>query len=57
MIELGCLGTDLVGGNDKKVLDAILLWEDLVLATLSMNKGKCGCFGFIYGWFEAPRGP
>ena len=31
MIELGCTGTDLVGGNDKKVLDAILLREGLIL--------------------------
>ena len=40
-----------------KVLDAILLRGGLILATLSMIKGRCGCFGFNFGWFGAPRGP
>ena len=31
MVELGCQDTDWVGGNDKEVLDAILLPEGLVL--------------------------
>ena len=22
-----------------------------------MDKGKCGCLGFVYGWFGAPMGP
>ena len=39
-----------------KVLEAILLWGGLILATLSMNKGKCGYVGWISGWFGALRG-
>ena len=31
MVELGCQDTDWVGGNDKEVLDAILLPEGLIL--------------------------
>ena len=31
MVELGCQDTDWVGGNDKEVLDAILLREGLIL--------------------------
>ena len=56
MVELGCPGTDLVGGNDKEVLDAILIWEGLILAALSMDKAKCGYPGCISGWFGALRG-
>ena len=42
MMDLGCQDTDWVGGNDKHILDAIL-WQDwLILATLSMDNGKCG---------------
>ena len=52
MVELGCQDTDCVGGNDKEVLDATLLREGLILATLSMGKGKCGYPGCILGWFE-----
>ena len=55
MVELGCQDTDCVGGNDEEVLDAILLWEGLMLATLSMDKGKCGYVGCISGWFWALR--
>ena len=55
MIELGCPGTDLVGGNDKEVLDAILLWEGLILATLGMDKRNCAYVGCISGWFWALR--
>ena len=40
MVELGCQDTDWVGGNDKEVLDAILLREGLILATLGMDKGN-----------------
>ena len=40
MVDLGCQGTDWVGGNDR-VLDAILLLDGLILATLSVTKGKC----------------
>ena len=40
MIELGCEDTDWVGGNDKEVLDGILLRDGLILATLGVDKGK-----------------
>ena len=56
MVELGCQDTDWVGGNDKEVLDGILLQDGLILATLSMDKGKCGYVGWISGWFWALRG-
>ena len=49
MVELGCQDTDWVGGNDKEVLDAILLLDGLVLATLGINKGKHGYLGCILG--------
>ena len=42
MVEVGCQVTDWVGGNDKEVLDAILLREGLIVATLGMDKEKCG---------------
>ena len=42
MVELGCQDSDCVGGNDKEVLDAILLQDGLILSTLVMYKGKCG---------------
>ena len=48
---------DWVGGNDKEFLDAILLLDGLILAILSMDKGKCGYLGCISGWFVALRGP
>ena len=31
MVELGCQGTNWVGGNDKEVLDGILLRDSLIL--------------------------
>ena len=49
MVELGCQDTDWVGGNDKEVLDAILLWDGLILVTLSIDKGKCDYLGCISG--------
>ena len=55
MIELGCQDTDWVGGNDEEVLDGILLRGSLILATLGMDKGKCGYVGCISGWFWALR--
>ena len=55
MVELGCQDTDWVGGNDKEVLDGILLQDGLILAILGMDKGKCGYVGCISGWFWAPR--
>ena len=49
-------GYDWVGGNDKEILDAILLRKGLILATLGMDKGKCSYVGCIYGWFKALKG-
>ena len=56
MVNLGCQDTDWVGGNDKKVLDAILLRDGFILATLSMDKGKCGYLGCISDCFGALKG-
>ena len=56
MVDLGCQDTYWVGGNVKEVLDAILLLDGLILATLSMDKGKCGYLGCISCWFGALRG-
>ena len=42
--------------NEKEVLDVILLWDSFILATFSMDKGKCGYVGCISGWFLALRG-
>jgi hypothetical protein len=55
MVELGCQDTDWVGPNDEEVSDGILLRNGLILATLGMDKGKCGYVGCISGWFWAPR--
>ena len=55
MVELGCQDTYWVGGNDKEVLDGIIPWDGLILATLRMDKGKCGYVGCISGWFWALR--
>ena len=49
MVELGCQDTDWVGRNDEEVLDGILLRGGLILATLGMDKGKCGYVGCISG--------
>ena len=50
MADLACQDTDWVGGNDRRVLDAILPPDALILATLSMNQGKCGYLGaFLVG--------
>ena len=51
MLELGRQDTDWVGGYDKEVLDATLRRDDLILATLGVDKGKCGYVGGISGWF------
>ena len=56
MVELGCQDTDWVGGNDKEVLYVISLRDGLILATLSMDKGKFGYLGCIFGWFGALNG-
>ena len=42
MVDLGCQDTDWVGGYDKDILDAILLRDGFIQATLSVDKGKCG---------------
>ena len=55
LVELGCQDTDWVSGNNKGVLDAILLREGLILTTLVMDKGKCGYVGCISGWYWALR--
>ena len=55
MVGLGCRVTDWVGGNDRWVLDAISLPDSLILATLSVIKGKCGYLGCISGSFGALR--
>ena len=55
MANLECQDTDWEGGNDRG-LDKILLQDGLILATLSMDKGKCGYLGCISGWFGDPRG-
>ena len=56
MVELGCQDTNWVGGNDKEVLGGLLPRDGLILATLGMDKGKCGYIGCIFGWFGALRG-
>ena len=56
VVELGCQDTNWVGGNDKEVLDGIIPRDGLILATLSMDKGKCGYVGWVSGWFRALRG-
>ena len=50
MVDLGCQDTDGVGEKDKGVLDAILPMDGLILATLSMFKGKRVTLGaFLVG--------
>ena len=56
MADLGCQDTDWVGGNDKNVLNWILRRDGLLLASLSLDKGKYGYLGCISGWFGALRG-
>ena len=56
MDYLGCQDTDWESGNDKEVLDAILLWDGFMLANLNMDIRKCGYLGCISGWFWALRG-
>ena len=45
MVDLGCQDMDWVGGHDRDILDAILLRDGFILATLSVDKGKCGYLG------------
>ena len=56
MADLGCQDTEWEGGEDKEVLDAILLWNGFTLANLNMDIGKCGYFKCISGWFGVLRG-
>ena len=39
-----------------EVIDAIFLQDVFILATLSMDKGKCGYLECISGWFGALNG-
>ena len=39
-----------------EVLDKILVQDGLILATYSMDNGKCGYLGCICGWFGALNG-
>ena len=55
MVSLGCQDTDWIGGNDKEVLDAILLRDWLILATLSIDKEKCGYLECLSDWLGALR--
>ena len=55
MVVLGCQDTNWIGGNDNEVLDGILIWDGLILATLSMDKGNCCDLGCISGCFWALR--
>ena len=41
MADSGCQDTDWVGGHDKDILDAILLWDEFIIANLRVDKGKC----------------
>ena len=41
MVVLDCRDAHWAGGYDKEVLDAILVQSGLMIATLSMDKGKC----------------
>ena len=47
------LGYRLSRWSDKDVLDAIFLYDGLILATLGMDKEKCGYLGCNSGWFGA----
>ena len=38
------------------ILDANLLRDGLILATLSVDKGKCGYLGCVSGGFGVQRG-
>ena len=42
-----------VGGDDRDLLEANLLLDGLILAASSMDNGKCGYLGRIFGWFGA----
>ena len=56
MVDLGCQDKDWIDGGRRDVLDAILLWNGPVLATLGMDKGKFAYLRYISGWFSSLRG-
>ena len=56
MVNLGCQGKHWVGGNNQEVLNAILLQDSLLKATLSMDKRNYGYLQCISGLFGALRG-
>ncbi len=45
-----------VGGNERDVLDSILLQNGHIIVTLGMEKEKCGYLRRIFGWFGSLRG-
>ena len=55
MVDLGCQDTEWLGGRERDVLDTILLRNELILAPLGMDKGKCAFLGCISGWLGALR--
>ena len=55
MVDIGCQDTDWVGRNHR-CFRCNSLWDGLILATFSLDKGKYGYLGCISGWFGALRG-
>ena len=55
-MDLGSYDTVWLGGKERDVLDTILLRNGHILATLGIEKGKCGYLGCISGWFGYLRG-
>ena len=51
MVDLGCQDPDWVDGHERDALDAILLRNGLILATLGIDKEKSSYLGCISGWF------
>ena len=51
MVDLGCQDTDWEGGNEKEILDAILLRDGFILANLSGDSEKRVYLCWISGWF------
>ena len=56
MVDLGCQDIDWVGRNDNEGLDAILLPDGLIPATLSVDKEKCDYLGCIFVFWGGPEG-
>ena len=53
MVDLGCQDMDWVGRHDKDILDAILLRDGFILATLRVDNGIV----VILGAFLISLGP